>query len=124
MPIEFHPIPSSDDFVSSALHDPCIIRITTDSCSLHEDSPQTDRFVDPQMAPRWSARCDSEYQPENSGDDLWVGVQQVEGPGLSPGIGTPNEFRSRSILPRPGLPPKRLGFNGRPSPLDPDALSW
>jgi hypothetical protein len=40
MPIEFHPIPSSDDFVSSALHDHCIIRITTDSCSLHEDSPQ------------------------------------------------------------------------------------
>jgi len=41
-------MPSSDDFVSSALHDPCIIRITTDSCSLHEDSPQTEQQKSPQ----------------------------------------------------------------------------
>ena len=102
MPIEFHPMPSSDDFVSSALHDHCIIRITTDSCSLHEDFPQIDRFVDPQMAPRWSARCDSEYQPENSGDDLLVGVQQVEGAGLAFPLGSERQTNSVRALSFPG----------------------
>lgn len=104
-------VPSSDDFDSSSPHDPCFIRITADGCALPEQLStrpsnrshrRSDRLVDTQKAPRWSARFNSKYRSENTGDDILVGVQQVEGAGLAFPLGSERQTISARALSFPG----------------------